>query len=416
MHLRYLETFAAAVDQGSFTKAARSQHLTQSAVSQQIKELEQWLGLPLFERHGRSTLPTDAARRFREQVGTILAQVQLAREEARGFEDGSVGHLAIGATYAVGTFLVPGLLKRLRQRGSKLRISVDFGTVQYLAQLLAWLKLDVVLTDFPLSRRDLGSLSQEPLADDEIVLVTRANHPWARSGLPIAPAQLRDVPLLLQPAPSTTRALVLRCLSEAGVDVTSLWVELELGNTEALKRAAREGLGPTFVSRYAVESELAALQLAIVPIAGVEIRRKLWCLTAMPEHRPSRAQRFREFLFEVFENFRLDSHRFAEALQTAGLGLEAPGATLEETRPDVVALLASSRRQEAVVETTVGSAASRQTIASLGLPGDCLAILLRRGQDVLVPKGDTRLAAGDRLTFLGRADAVEAARRQIEHS
>ncbi len=412
MHVRYFETFAAVVDQGSFTKAAQSRHLTQSAVSQQVRELEDWLGQPLFERQGRIMVPTEAAKRFREHVGTILAQLHVAREEARGFEEGSIGHLAIGATNAVGVFLLPGLLKRLRQQGNKLRVSVDFGTVQYLTQALAWCKLDVVLSDFPVQDRNLGALSQEPLADDEVVLVTRADHPWARAGAPIMPAQLRNVPLLLQPVPSATRALVLRHLNEAGIDASSLWVELELGNTEALKRAAREGLGPTFVSRYSVESELAMGQLAVVQVAGVEIRRKIWCLTALPEQRTPRVQRFREFLFDVFANSRLDGDRFATALDSAGLGVVP--AQVETARPDVVALLASSRPQEAVLEATLGGAANRQTIASLGLPRDCLVILIRRGDDVLVPRGDTRLVAGDRLTLLGRSDAVAAARRQIE--
>ncbi|MBU6428372.1 MAG: hypothetical protein KGR26_05140, partial [Cyanobacteria bacterium REEB65] len=259
-----------------------------------------------------------------------------------------------------------------------------------------------------------SGLSQEPLADDEVVLVARADHPWAKAGGSIMPAQLRNVPLLLQPPPSATRALVLRRLSEAGMDTQALWVELELGNTEALKRAAREGLGPTFVSRYSVESEVAAGQLAIIPIAGVEIQRKIWCLTTWPEQRPPRVQRFRELLFEVFANSRLDSGRFAAALDLAWGGKVEGAAGDEVTRPDVIALLASSRPQEAVTEVVVGGAANRQSIASLGLPRECLVILIRRGDDVLVPRGDTRLAAGDRLTLLGRSDAVATARQNIE--
>ena len=295
MQIEYLKTFAAAADLRSFTRAAEVCSLSQPAVSQQMKELEGYFGHPLFDRSGRNLSLTAAGERLRAHVAKILAQIKNAREELEEIKGQPSGTLAVGASNTIGMYLLPHILGEFRRKNPLVQLTIRVGTVPELVQALAWRELDVALVEQELPATKLKDLTQTPYGEDEVVLIAPPAHPCAEAGH-VAVQELPTVPLVVRQWESPTRQLIYRCLAEAGLDTSMLDINLELSNTEALKRAVQAGLGLAWVSRYAIAQDLEFGLLKPVAIDGVSIRRKLWVLAHASDATPERLSRFSDFI------------------------------------------------------------------------------------------------------------------------
>jgi DNA-binding transcriptional LysR family regulator len=124
MQMRHLECFLAVAEELHFTRAAQRLHLSQPPLSRHIRELEQELGVTLFERTRRSVALTDAGRAYEQRVHSILAQLEQAREEARRIQRGELGTLTIGFVGALTYEFLPGLLRRYRARMPKVHLAL----------------------------------------------------------------------------------------------------------------------------------------------------------------------------------------------------------------------------------------------------------------------------------------------------
>ncbi len=295
MQIEYLKTFAAAADLKSFTRAAEVCSLSQPAVSQQMKELESFFGHPLFDRSSRNLTLTAAGDRLRAHVAKILAQIKTAREELEEIKGQPSGTLAVGASNTIGMYLLPPILGEFRRSSPLVQLTIRVGTVPELTQALSWREIDVALVEQELPAAKLKDLSQTPYGEDEVVLIGPPDHPWAERGR-VSVQELPSVPLVVRQWESPTRQLIYRRLAEAGLDTSLLDINLELSNTESLKRAVQAGLGVAFVSRYAIIQELQYGLLKVVDIDGVNIRRKLWLVAHSSDSAPERLSRFSEFI------------------------------------------------------------------------------------------------------------------------
>lgn len=295
MQIEYLKTFAAAADLKSFTRAAEVCSLSQPAVSQQMKELESYFGHALFDRSSRNLSLTAAGERLRAHVAKILAQMKTAREELDEIKGQPSGTLTVGASNTIGMYLLPLILGEFRRANPLVQLTIRVGTVPELVQAMSWREIDVALVEQELPATKLKDLSQHPYGEDEVVLIAPPDHPWAQRGR-ITVAELPTMPLVMRHWESPTRQLIYRRLAEAGLDTSHLDVNLEVNNTEALKRSVLAGLGVAWVSRYAIRMELRFGLLKVVEIEGVHIRRKLWLLTHASDAAPERLHRFADFI------------------------------------------------------------------------------------------------------------------------
>jgi DNA-binding transcriptional LysR family regulator len=269
-----LPTFLAVLDARRISAAAKVLHLSQPAVTAQVRRLEEGLGTPLFTRSARGVAPTDAALRLAEHARAVHRQLEQAVADV-ALERPATGPLVVAASTTVAAHVLPPLLAAFRAKHPRVPVRVRVGNTE---QVLEDLRAERVPLGIVEGHARASGLRLEPLVDDEIVPVIGCN-------TPLVVRELRDldsVPLLWREAGSGTRAVVERALAKAGLGRrTARALDLELGSTEAILGGAAAGLGVGFVSRWSARAHLAAGQVRVVPGVDLVLRRTFrWALPA----------------------------------------------------------------------------------------------------------------------------------------
>lgn len=294
LKLEHLNTFRLAATSLNFTSTARQLHLSQSAVSQQIRELEQRLGVALFERRGRGLLLSPAGSQLLRRVGPILSQLRRLRAEMGAFQGLAQGVLRLGASPTPGVYLLPHALGAFSSQHPGVQLTLSVAPSERTLRALHEGELDLAVVEHPPGRRQRGWL-RESFFIDEVVLIVPPEHRWAGAG-PRSAQELADEPLILRQQGSRTRQRILDHLATAGVPQERLRVRFELGHTEALIQAVMAGLGVGFVSRLAVATQRYAGLICQIELPGVRMRRRFWLLRPPAEKAFVHQERFCELL------------------------------------------------------------------------------------------------------------------------
>ena len=268
MNLRQLKIFLTVAKYRHFSKAAQELHITQSAVSMQIKQLEETLGVILFDRLGKTVHLTAAGRILEEQALRILGverEIYQAIEELKGLERGSV---AVGASTTPGIYILPTILGKYRRRYPHVALNYWIAETQQIEQMTLNNQLDFGIVGGHLVEQDLRI---EPYLTDELILVVGANHPLATER-GVGLEALQQLPFILRPKGSATR----KTIDDAAEDMdVKLNVTMELRDAESVKRLVIAELGVTIISKHAVQYELEAGRLVHVPVEGLSLKRQL---------------------------------------------------------------------------------------------------------------------------------------------
>jgi DNA-binding transcriptional LysR family regulator len=243
-----LRAFADVIELGSFSAAAERLHLTQPAVSQQIKQLERRFALKLFERVGRKVMPTPAGIELMAHARQMEAVIAGALDAMARHATGALGRVRIGTGATACIHLLPPMLRDLRARLPSLEIAVVTGNTAHILKLLEDNALDVGLVTLPARGR---ALAITPVLDDEFVAIASPDAP----PLPrrVTPAVLAARPLVLYESGAQTRWIVDRW---CGRRSSSFKPVMELGSVEAIKELVGAGLGYYGVlPRMAVSNE-----------------------------------------------------------------------------------------------------------------------------------------------------------------
>ncbi|MFO3663058.1 LysR family transcriptional regulator [Pseudomonas amygdali] len=244
LNLNHLHTFSLVIAHGSFSAAAERLHLTQPAVSLQIRQLEDQLNLKLIERVGKRLKPTSAGTTLLEHIARIDAVVEDALLELSSHASGVAGKVAIGTGATACIHLLPPMLQALRRRFAQLDVRVSTGNTDGILKAVEENRLDLALVTLPASGR---SLHITPLLEDEFVAI------FASSQQPIAaemtPEHLCELPLVVFESGSSTRLLINEWFLQAGIRIKPV---MELGSIEAIKEMVAAGLGYSIVPRMAV--------------------------------------------------------------------------------------------------------------------------------------------------------------------
>ena len=260
------------VDHGGFTKAATALRLSQPAISKSLTDLERTLGVSLIDRGGRTLRLTDAGQALYARATELFGVERAAEHEVREIRGLERGVLRVAASTTIATYLLPPVLGRFHQAHPRIRIRVTSANTRMVLRMLVRFQVDVALVE--------GQVSHERVRvhdwrEDELVVIAHPSHELfsvARVDMPL----LGDQRFLVREPGSGTREVTERALAEHGVRLTNT---MRVGGTEAIKQAVAAGLGLAIVSRAAAEDQLVLGKIAVLPVPGLTIRRRLTRLT-----------------------------------------------------------------------------------------------------------------------------------------
>jgi LysR family transcriptional regulator, transcriptional activator of the cysJI operon len=288
---RQLAAFCAVIERKSFSAAADGLGVTQPAVSLQVRALEERLGRRLLDRSGRRVEPTEAGVALYRSAQRMLQAERQLIEELEQDETGEVrGALAIGASTGPGAHFVPLLLCEFQREHPAVAVALSVSDTQAVIEDVAERELELGVVG---ALRRHRSLQFEPLARDEIVLAVPPGHRFA--GREASLEELRRETHIVMQEGAGVRQVIEAELRRAGLRLRELRPRLELGLQESVKSAVAAGYGVAFISRTAIEGEVAAGTLATARVRGVEPVRQIYVVRAKGRVPTRAAQSFLEF-------------------------------------------------------------------------------------------------------------------------
>lgn len=259
---RRLQVFHTVAGVLSFTRAAELLHMTQPAVTHQIRQLEEELNARLFDRSNNRISLTAAGEQVLEYASRIIALYGQMSESVKALTGDRAGLITIGASTTIAEYMLPGLLGDFRQNFPDVQIRLRVANTDAIVSLVADNTIDLGVVE---GEVDNQLLRVEQCQQDELQLILPPGHPLTKKSS-IEPIELTAYPFIHREDGSGTRSVVVRYLSEHGVDEHSLNRPFELGSTEAIKGAVQAGMGITIVSGATVSRELALGLLEVRPL------------------------------------------------------------------------------------------------------------------------------------------------------
>jgi DNA-binding transcriptional LysR family regulator len=287
MDTRQLAAFCAVVERRSFSQAAERLGVTQPAVSLQIRSLEQRLGRQLLDRSGRRVEPTEAGRRLYASAQRVLAAEEHLLEELDADDEGAItGTLELGASTGPGGTVVPLLLCEFQEQHPDMGVRLTVSDTQTVVDRVAARELELGIVGA--GRRHRG-VAFEPFFSDEVVLACPADHRIA--GKTVSLDDLKGKKLIVMQDGAGVRQVIEDELRKAGMRLRDLDVRLELGLQESVRSAVVAGHGIAFISRLAIEADLAAGRIATARVRGLDPVREIFLAraTGRSETRAARA-------------------------------------------------------------------------------------------------------------------------------
>jgi DNA-binding transcriptional LysR family regulator len=269
--LRQLEVFCAVVDEGGFSKGAQAVHLTQASVSERIANLEADVGTRLLDRLGRSVSLTRAGELLYRRAGELLRRRDEIRLEMEGFLGVRRGSVEIGGSTVPGNYILPGVIGRFRRKFPDIVVSVSMGDTTGISARVESGELEA---GFVGAVGDSKHLEYTRLWEDRVILIVPAGHTWAGRAAPLSPLELANLPFVARMGGSGTWHHLRVALSDrlrGGLE--ALKPACIIGSSDGVKEAVKGGVGFSFISRRAVETELASGHLFEVPMEGLELTR-----------------------------------------------------------------------------------------------------------------------------------------------
>lgn len=286
--IRQLRVFEAVARHLSHTRAAEELHLTQPAVSMQVRQLEDEVGLPLFERLGKRILLTEAGQEILHYSLTVNRSLREMEEVLESLKGVNRGHLQIAVASTVNYF-APRLLAVFQRRYPGIGLRLDVTNRENLVQLLDSNAVDLVLMGLPPTDIEVES---EAFMDNPLVIIAPPDHPLA-GARQIPLARLAGEVFVMRETGSGTRQAMERFFSEHDLTIR---YGMQMTRNEAVKQAVRSGLGLGVVSLHTIELELETRRLVILDVQGFPDRRQWHLVYRRGKRLSPAASAFRDFV------------------------------------------------------------------------------------------------------------------------
>lgn len=259
---RRLQVFHTVARLLSFTKAAETLHMTQPAVTFQVRQLEEHFNTRLFDRtHNRISL-TDAGRRvfeFADRIFDLYSEMENAVREMTGDISGVV---TIGASTTIAEYMLPALLGDFRSQFSDVNVQLKVSNTEGIVSMVENNIIDLGVVEAPVSNKNLVV---EVCRQDELVAIMPPDHELANKDS-LTMAELCKYPYICREEGSGTREVIQEYLQTTGVTPSDISICMELGSPEAVKGAVEAGMGVSVVSRATIHKELQLGTLVALPL------------------------------------------------------------------------------------------------------------------------------------------------------
>ena len=287
MTLRQLEIFLAVADNRSFSKGSEQVSLAQSTASQQIRHLEEQLGVRLFDRTTSQVALTAVGKLVYEHAQTIMQQVQNTHLAIKRFQGVEQAPLLCAASTIPACYLVPGLLQQFKQHFPGIKPQLFQGGSTMVIDAVRSNQAEFGLVGM---YQPDPALSYQAIWTDQIVLVAAPG--LIDSPQPITPEVLSSIPMIIRESGSGTGSAVIHALTEIGMTENSLSVYAKLSSSEAVREAVIAGLGAAFISWLAVKRDCEEGRLVVIPVNGLHIQRRFYLVTRYDRSLSPAAQQF----------------------------------------------------------------------------------------------------------------------------
>lgn len=288
--LRQLRTFQTVARLSSFTAAARELHVTQPAISMQIRELEDACGNALYERIGRRVQLTAAGLELAACAQSIFDLLADTHERLDALAGLRAGTLKLGAI-STAEYFTPALLAAFRDRHPGIAIEFTVGNREEIVRRMRDNEFDLAIMGRPPATPQTLAA---PFADHPLVVVAAPDHALAaQADIPFA--RLAAEHFMLREAGSGTRAAMEELFAAHGLRVAS---SMELRSNETIKQAVIAGLGLALISAHTIGLELATGRLVILPVQGLPLARQWFVVHLAAKRLSPIATGFRQFLLE----------------------------------------------------------------------------------------------------------------------
>ena len=293
--LRQLRVFVAAARHLNFGKAAKDLHLTPPAISMQIRDLELQVGLPLFERNGKSVSLTMTGEYMLEYERRMLSTLKDAEDALARFRGLESGRLTIGMV-STAKYFVPRLLKLFREEHPHIEARLVVGNREQLVAQMQRNDLDLAIMGRP--PREIATRA-EPFAAHPLGIVCAPDHPLMFGEQSPASA-LANYGFIIRESGSGTRAAMEEYLREYRVDIRT---EMELASNETIKQTVMSGMGISFLSLHSIGMELRTSMIGVPDLEGLPLVRRWHVVNTSSKMLSPSAEAFRYFVLEHGETY-----------------------------------------------------------------------------------------------------------------
>lgn len=296
--LKQLAVFVSIYQTGSTSRASDALHLSQSAVSSALTELEARLQMPLFERVGRRLNQHPNAHPIYVQAQAILGQAATLED----YHKHQVGQIHIGASTTIGNYVLPPLLATLYQALPGANVDVYIANTQEVVSEVEQLNIDIALVEGKPRPTDIKATTQQAWRTDRLMVFARHDSQWLQDSAmynqrdncyELSTEQLAQLPLLVREAGSGTRQIIDEQLLQY---LPNAEVVNAIQQSEAIKNMVSADIGLGCLSQHVIEAELAKGQLVQVKVAGIDLSRTWWLVWHKSRHQSPIWQSFVDIL------------------------------------------------------------------------------------------------------------------------
>jgi len=259
---RRLQVFYTVARLLSFTKAAETLHMTQPAVTFQVRQLEDHFNTRLFDRTHNKIVLTDAGQKvyfYAEKIFELNSEME---HSLRALSEDTSGTLSIGGSTTIAQYTFPTLLKGFREKYPELSIRICEANTEGIVAKVESSMIDLGIVEAPVLNQDLDV---DIFRADELVLIMHPEHELAKREY-VKPLDIINLPFITREEGSGTKSVIFDYFTKHNIEKNNINICMELGNSESVKGAVETGIGVSILSKTTIEKELQLKRLSYVPL------------------------------------------------------------------------------------------------------------------------------------------------------